>query len=524
MIASTNTTITKIWLTPPMSFARIGSSEKPLDAYFWGEKDTDPKGSNKTTIVPAPTLRINAHGKISEFTPSDIRFKEVTDNGEIFHPVCPWYELYGEYIIDEKIHSGPITAEILTAGGFSLFDIQWSVHVENRKSFQMTLDDADRIVGKLTVRGNDTVKKEIHGVCPENATNPLVPEGRYIQMGALQVAAPCKDFPEIRIRITPSKGVNYGPVGLREKILQLINTPGYTNDSNTIIDDWTKLEIDDERLFLNPDSSWCRYRTEGGDGRTQPGSLFSLVQINSSKISGIPQFGTWYSLGIVDDVSDGIITCSIGNKENKLRAEARVVICPQDFAPDRRHIVTLADNFKDRADHRPIAETYKDVPFKELSLEVQDIFDRIFETMDLMNLDIINQKGAFVQNNKTPFVVPESVMPVPLTQIGRQRHRRFVALTVLETIMRENIGREELGGGRPVGYPAEILPIIKMLNKPLDITNSESYNDNLFKNMPALMRDSAGNPCHLTRRQYDLIIYWIDEMRKKIIGEINVRS
>jgi hypothetical protein len=84
--------------------------------------------------------------------------------------------------------------------------------------------------------------------------------------------------------------------------------------------------------------------------------------------------------------------------------------------------------------------------------------------------------------------------------------------------MRENIGREELGG-QIAGYPKNILPIIKMLNKPLNVANSKDYNDNKFGNMPALMRDSAGNPHHLTRRQYELIIYWIDEMRKKIIDE-----
>jgi len=519
-------TIKKIWLTPPMAFARIGSSDTPMDAYYWSENNPNPKGSNKTTIVPAPTLTIDADGNLGECLPKEIRFKEVTDKGEIFRPVCPWYELHGTFTTDDGSEfTGPVTNRILADNGLTVHDIQWSIHVENRKSFQMTLDEETKIIGKVTVRGDDTIKKDIKGYCPDGSVNPLVPVGRSIAMGAVQVAKLDDSFPEVRIRITPSKGVNYGPEGLRDKIVDFINKPNYTPISNEITDDWKTLEIPDENLFLNPLSNWCTYQTDGGDGRTQPGSLFSLVQLDSPDVANA-KYATWYSLGIVDDVSDGIISCAIVNKAINLKAQARVVICPQDFAPDRRHVATLADNFKDRADHVPIEEAYEGVPYSEIADEIQDIFTRIFETMNFMNLDILNLKNAF-QNpvtNKPPFDIPASVLPLPLTQIGRQRHRRFVALQVLETIMREEIGREDAALHSKAGYPVAVSPIIKMLNAPLDLRDDGKYKDNLPKRMPALMRASDGTPYHLTRRQYELVLFWIKKMREKILKEIDLKA
>jgi hypothetical protein len=509
--------ITKIWLNPPLAFARIGSSEIPVDAYLWGEKELDPKGSNKVAIIPAPTLLIDKTGAITEYQPKEIHFKEVTDEGEIFRPVCPWYELHCEIKKDDGISTGPVTLPLLSECGLKLQDIQWSVHLENRKSFHMTLDDDNKIIGKLDVLGDDTTRKEIKGTSPESAVNPLIPFGRYIPIGEVQVVQPDINFPEIRIRITPSKGLNYGPTNLHDKITQLINTPGFEPVSNFITDDWSTLKVPQENLFLNPNSTWCTFTISGGDGRTQPGSLFSLIEI----ISPDKKSALWYSLGIVDDVSDGIISCQIKNAKYDLKAMARVVICPQDFAPDRRHVATLADNFKDRADHLPLDQTYEGVPYEELAAEIQDIFDRVFETMGFMNLDIINQKTAFADSNrKPPFVISESVLPLPLTQIGRQRHRRFVALSVLETIMREEIGREETGS--ETGYPKEIKPIIDMFNQPLYLKDDAPYKNNSHRKMPALMRGSDSNPMHLTRRQYELILLWIKKTRENILKEIKL--
>lgn len=511
--------INKIWITPPLAFARIGSSDTPVEAYEWGENDNNPKGSGKTVIVPATTLLIDENGKITESNPSEIKFKEIKGDNEIFHPVAPWYEVQCEYTLNGKKEIGNLTTELLKKFKIALNDITWEVHVENHKSYHMTLNEGDKIICKESFNYSDTTKKLLKGTSNSNSNQPLVPNGKFITLGAFQIANPNEEYPEIRVRFTPPKGQNYGPKDLKEKIQKFISTPGYVKEYNKIKDVWEELNIPTENLILNPDAAWCKYVLSKGDARTQPGELFAICQINNDR----------FSTGIIDDTSDGIITCSIKTKEGDLKAITRVVVCPQDFAPDRRHVVSIAENLIDRTNHLAIAEEYKNVSYEELSSEVQDIFERIFETMDFMNLDVINKKGAFQikipntdpQQTKPPFNVVESVLPLPLTEIGRQHHRRFMSLEVLENIMRENIAREETGN--PIDSPNEVKGILKMLNLP-PLIDGSGTDENSHKKMPALMRGSDSQALHLTRRQYQLIEYWMQRLREKIKAELSNES
>ncbi|MGH8921734.1 MAG: hypothetical protein ACRD0H_25915, partial [Actinomycetes bacterium] len=75
--------------------------------------------------------------------------------------------------------------------------------------------------------------------------------------------------------------------------------------------------------------------------------------------------------------------------------------------------------------------------------------------------------------------------PLPLTERGRQRHRRFVALEVIEDLLREQPGL-----------------IQRVVREPM---TGERYYD---RRMPAVMRGSDRHPLHLTRRQYDLLLAW----------------
>lgn len=508
--------INKIWLTPPLAFARIGSSDIPMDAYEWGENDNDVRGSGKTIVTPSQTLYIDEKGIISSNTPKEIKFKEAKKGKEIFHPVSPWYEVHCEYEANGKIETGNLTIEILEASGIKLSDIKWEVHIENHKSFHMTLEEGDKILCKEMFNGDNNERTILKGVAKENSSMPLVPIGKYISLGEFQIASPTKNHPEIRVRFTPPKGMNYGPTDLRDKIHKLISMPGFDPVSNNITDSWDTLHIPEENLLLNSNAHWCNYTLSSGDARTQPGELFALCMVDKIR----------YSLGIIDDTSDGVITCLIETKDKLLKAISRVVVCPQDLAPDRRHVVSIADNLKDRADHTNIEEDYNTVPYEELASEVQDIFERILETMEFMNLDVINKKGAFQivipntdpQQTHPPFNnVADSILPLPLTEIGRQRHRRFMSLEVLENIMRENISREEVGN--PIETPNEVHGILKMLNIPPFIDGSGT-DENSHKKMPALMRGSDAQPLHLTRRQYYLINFWMQRLRDKIKSEL----
>jgi hypothetical protein len=63
---------------------------------------------------------------------------------------------------------------------------------------------------------------------------------------------------------------------------------------------------------------------------------------------------TGQSLGLLDDVTDGIINCSIGAKT----ASARIAVGPPDFQPGRRHPVSIQDGLVDRIDRAAIRPAF----------------------------------------------------------------------------------------------------------------------------------------------------------------------
>ena len=94
-------------------------------------------------------------------------------------------------------------------------------------------------------------------------------------------------------------------------------------------------------------------------------------------------------LGLVDDVSDGLVRCAL---PGGLEAAARIVVAPPDYAPDRRHVVSLADNLTDRED-RAVARENQPAT-EELAALMRDLLERAFETSDLMNKDAQNDRSA----------------------------------------------------------------------------------------------------------------------------------
>lgn len=73
-----------------------------------------------------------------------------------------------------------------------------------------------------------------------------------------------------------------------------------------------------------------------------------------------------------------------------------------------------------------------------------------------------------------------------------RRHRRYVALEVLEDLLRE---QPDL--------------IRRVIREPV-----EDAPDYLDGRMPVAMRGADAGPFHLTRRQYDLLTGWADSLRE----------
>jgi hypothetical protein len=185
------------------------------------------------------------------------------------------------------------------------------------------------------------------------------------------------------------------------------------------------------------------------------------------------------------------------------------VVAPPDFAPDRRPITSLADGFKDRVDRDDVLEPGYVDDLEQTSREVRDLLERIAETVGLMNLDFQNERcgrenaaaaSSLHQAGGTgrelrPFAGTELVGedPLPLTTRGRQRHRRFVSLSLLEDVFRE--------------HPDLVSAIVR---EP--VASSPLYD----ARMPAMMRGSDGFPMHLTRRQHALLTAWARRLRRSV--------
>jgi hypothetical protein len=457
--------IEKIWLYPPLAFARVGGSSQPLEAFFWGPNDLSAAGTGQTTILPAETLRIEADDTLSAYIPDRILFKD----REGFRPVCPFYELHGVW--DEGTRTeGLITTEVLARHGCSISDLEWTVEAANLKAYFMSGDPGAKVQARLSLRGDRAGRHELEAGSPSDAAEPLIPRHRTIRLGSVHVIRPSEEFPEVRLRFIPGQGKFYGPTDLLRR--------------------WD-VSLPRENLILNPDSPWCRWKPTPPDPRGEPGGQYA-------------QDENAVSYGMIDDVCDGIISCSIGKLG--LKTWARVVSCPPDYAPDRRHLISIADGLKDRTSRDEVA---KDAYFEDkdlCDLEILDLMERVFETVSLTNVDVLNSRshtenaefardlGDTAQNpDKSAFAVepPIKDVPLPLTERARSFHRRLANITVLKDILRKD----------PQLFD-------KAVRSPFD--TSPYYN----RKMPLGMRGAAGSPLALTPRQYSFFQGWIARLHR----------
>ncbi len=462
--------IQHLWFYPPLAFARLGGSDTPLECFYWGDDDNLPHGTGKTTILPGLTLVVADDGGLSSYLPTEITFKD----HDLFRPVCPFYELHARWTTDEgSQHEGPVTEQLLAEANLKLSDLTWEITVANLKPFNMTQDHDTRIECSVTINGDDVQPKPLLGTAPADAKNPLVPKDRSIPLGTVRLTKPDTSFPGVRLRFTPGKGLFYGPTNL--------------------LDRWQTISLDDKFLYLNKDSTWCSWSPAADDARGTPGGQYA-------------QDANAVSYGMVDDVCDGIITCRLNahgsGEAAPLEAHARISVAPPDYAPDRRHLVSLADGLKDRVDRKDVfADDY--LADDDLcDAEIRELMQRIYETASLNNVDVFNQRVniqenpamaiqlgiPFRPNEYIAFPTPPPLdrRPLPLSDTAVEFHRRFQVLTVFLDMVRK----------QPNLFK-------RYVRQPLD--------QNLFfdNRMPAVMRGPSGDPLTLTRRQYEFLMRFI---------------
>ncbi|MFI1651521.1 hypothetical protein ACH4XT_31980 [Streptomyces avidinii] len=468
--------IERLWLQPPLAFARLGPSSVPCDSYRYGPSDLTPRGSGRTTVVPDVTLDLAEDGTLSERMPQDVQFKD----GAGWRPICPYFELHGSWTVDGKSGTGPVTEQVLADSGLSLADVRWEVSVANLKAHHITQQDGDRIEARADLAGDDHRRHVLEGRSPRDARQPLVPSGVSLPLGSVQLPAPNAELPELRLRFTPGAGFVYGPQGHDPE-------SGY--------------ELPPERLILNPEAAWSGFKATDDDFRTAPVLLFAGAE------------RSWRSLGLVDDVCDGTVSVSLSGGPT---ATARIVSAPPRFSPDRRPFVSLADGLADRVQRADVHDSAYFEDEEQTALEVRDLFERVLETMSGVNVDVQNERsaGSNVRLANYLSLSPEDAralaFPPPqpllglllgLTELGRRRHRRFVALEVLEDMIRERreLIREQVRAPAQAEGPGAVT-----LASPRFYT----------RQMPSGMRGSDAYPMHLTRRQYDLLVGWADQLRE----------
>jgi len=537
-------TIKKIWLIQPLAFARVGSGT-PLQSFYWTANDLRPRGTGRTDIASDETLSVDEDGRV--FLPEQsetIVFKE--EDGSV-RPVCPFFELHGEW---DSGH-GPITLEILEKSGHRPEDITWKIEHANLKAFHLTHSPGDRIDATLEIplAKNDFSIHPLNGTSPQGE-NPLIPRDRHILMGSVQVTRPTPEFPEFRLRFYAPPGLVYAPSNLEDRLDELsrsdasafpqLGIPGFDDFFEN--SRWKGFDLPAEQKFLNPNASWPQYSLlkvrelfqrlpellprlnqiiKMAMGTSERSELLRFILGEDTDVGNLPPGLFAYaatvvtpaiaedrrafvsSLGLVDDTGDGIISCELKGVGT---AKARIVVCPPALAPDRRQPVSIADGLADREKRKEVLDP-QFIESNDTSEEVYDLFDRALETSGLSNLDVWNEFFQGENTIRANFpgsqlseqdaaaklwmvdVLP-TVHSLPLTQLGRQQHRRNVVRWVLDGLIRNNPNLIEYLV-RPPGDP------------------SRFYD----QRMPALMRGADRQPLHLTKRQFELLKRWAARLR-----------
>ncbi len=523
--------IKEIWLQQPLAFARCGSSPTPLAAFRWTEPDLRPHGTGRTSVAPAPSYEIGGDGGVNRLPDSNLTlFRD--EHG--IRPVCPFFELHADWD-GRNGASTALTEQVLRDNGLALADLTWSIHHANLKAYALTKDDGDRIEARLSVKGDDHVLHPIIGSSPTASPTPLVPANPGIPMGALQLARPSAAEPTIRLRFIAPQGHAYGPSDLKDKLVRSNGLLDWVIGRFKLNDDWKGFDLPG-RLFLNPKSAWPAYRfvtygqalsalprivtrlrsflslcrhvqrsellrfvlgPNGNSGKLPPG-LFAYRYGLGAVLS---------SLGLVDDLGDGIITCEL---KGVGKAHARIAVGPPHFSPDRRPPVSIADALTDRtlrADVRA-PDWADDANWASARSEMYDLLDRAYETAALSNLDAWNdelnqenESDAVYRPDPNPPDQPgkllwgdmsaHTVLDLPLSELARWRHRRNTSHEFFEQLLRDS---------RNLMH--------HWIRDPSD--DRSLYYD---KRMPALMRGSDRRPLHLTRRQLGAFSAWLKRLR-----------
>lgn len=497
--------IRELFCDPPIAVARLGNGTAPLAAYSW-VTSANPRNEDDTGIVPDWTLDVMPDGSVLPFLPDAVRFRD----GNAIRPVCPFIEVWarlGEPNSDPATwRDVPLTESLLSSFGVGLSALTITVNARNAKVARRTGDRnlAYGLFPSVTLRGDQHASVELSASSPPGAAKPMIPRDRGIPFGSIQVMRPRPnpaagtaswppsiDLEVVRFRFTPATGAFYGPP-----------------KAATATAESPVPAVVAANAFLNEDAGW--YTSDGsGGGFVVPADTFDFFESGGNAVA----------LGVVDDTCDARIEVSLSLAPAVSPALANIFVGPPDFAPDRRPFLSIADDLNDRS--AAAAARSAAMSAEEIDIWVQDLFERVYETVSLMNVDFwrsvrglsplsgsrlaatpipgdairpLNQAlgGQDALRNPTLRVAgPTQAEPLPISQHARDRHRSLSDLQRLMDFV--------------VSEPDRLKQLVR---GPFEVEQGEGGGSTTMR-MPPFMRASNANPLTLTAWQHDLLMKWV---------------
>ncbi|MFZ6780177.1 hypothetical protein ACO0LD_25370 [Undibacterium sp. Ji83W] len=504
--------IQAIFINPPMAIARLGGSSTPQEAFQWIQNPA-PRANAETVIAPDWSLRILPDSSVEPFMPTELSLRD----GELIRPVAPFFEIWAKMgepgSAESSWTDAPLTPALLKRFKIPLANLTLEVNAQNHKAARRAANPLLRFGTNppVVVAADNHANTPLLGVSPPAATAPMIPAGRNIPLGSIQFLLskpqPATGQPwlaavnveVLRFRFTPARGRVYGPPDTSQDHPPPVGTP-----APPVLEPFN---------FLNPDAGW-RGITGTQAEVVSPWDTYDGADVGGGNIS----------LGVVDDTCEARVKATLrfpGATGRTLNTTANVFVAPPDFAPDRRPFLSMADEINDRSGD--MARRNAAMTTAERERWVEDLFERVYETLSLFNVDHYRDLRAMdlPANARLPrkitgdgmleplrafggrdplrnqnFTIPNgnAADPLPLTTHARSRHRYLSDLQALHDFVQL--------------HPTRLKELIR---QSFHLRSPESA-DATSMQMPPLMRNSNAQPLTLSTWQYDLLLSWVDDI------------
>jgi hypothetical protein len=518
-------TIQRIFIDPPIAVARLGGSTTPQNAYKWVES-ANPRSNADTTIEPDWSLVVQSDATVEPVMPASLAFRD----GPLIRPVCPFFEVWASVGEPGSAlatwEDVPVTPGLLTKHGIGLNSLVIKVDAKNFK-VSRRMQNPELQYGTFTpveIKGDNNTPVPLLAISPPGvpAARRLIRANTNIPLGSVQVlksrpqpapdpsngwtqhidGAPVVSVEVVRFRFTPARGEFYGPpnAALPQPLSRRV----------------AFAPVDPSRAFLNPGAGWEGFNADVESTLDAPADTYDGADV-----------GREQSLGVVDDTCELRIDVSLpvpAPVNQVLTASASVFVSPPDFAPDRRPFLSLADELNDRAADG--ASRTRSMSENDRDAWVEDLFQRVHETLSLLNLDLWRREKAItlrgsrlsaasissdetsepskamggrdvLRNRSIPYPGAGRDIKLPLTDYAHMRHRALSDLDFLRNFVSQNPGR-----------------LATLIRRSFEAESGE-VSDGIgttTMRMPPFMRNSNAGPLTLTAWQYDLLMTWVHEV------------